>query len=80
MSSEKKHALLSPSVAHRWIHCPPSARLCENGEDTGSPYAAEGTCAHELAEYKLRRFLGEDVADPRETLAFYDADMDGHPG
>ena len=33
------HALLSASSSHRWINCPPSAKLCENCEDQGSEYA-----------------------------------------
>ena len=33
-----KHALLSASSAHRWLHCPPSARLCEEYEDKGSDF------------------------------------------
>ena len=33
------HALLSASSSHRWLNCPPSARLCENYEDRGSEYA-----------------------------------------
>lgn len=48
-----KHALLSASSAERWINCPPSARLCEGLEDTNSPYAAEGTLAHKIAEMIL---------------------------
>ena len=39
------HALLSASSSDRWLHCPPSARLCETCEDKGSDYAAEGTIA-----------------------------------
>ena len=39
-----------PQMAQR----PPSARLCENYEDKGSDYAAEGT-AHSLCEYKLKK-------------------------
>ena len=38
-----RHALLSASSSDRWLHCPPSARLCETYEDKGSDYAAEGT-------------------------------------
>jgi len=48
-----KHALLSASGSHRWLHCTPSARLTESYEDTTSTYAAEGTLAHELAELML---------------------------
>ena len=41
----KGHILLSASSSDRWLHCPPSARLCETYEDKGSDYAAEGTDA-----------------------------------
>ena len=54
----RKHALLSASGAHRWIHCPPSARLEETIEEVTSVYAEEGTAAHALGEYKLRLLLG----------------------
>lgn len=70
-----KHALLSASSAHRWLHCPPSARLCENYEDKGSDYAAEGTDAHSLCEYKLRRALGMEAHDPTEDLSFLNQEM-----
>lgn len=45
------HALLSASSSHRWLNCPPSARLCESYDDKGSDFAAEGTDAHALCEY-----------------------------
>ena len=48
MMASKAHAVLSASASHHWLHCPPSARLCETYEDKGSDYAAEGTDAHEL--------------------------------
>lgn len=57
------HALLSPSAAHRWLNCPPSARLHaklnERLGETESGYAKEGTQAHALAELKLRMANGE---------------------
>ena len=71
-----KHALLSASSAHRWLHCPPSARLCENYEDKGSDYSAEGTDAHTLCEYKLRKALGMEAYDPTEDLSFFNQEMD----
>lgn len=53
------HAILSASGAHRWMACPPSARLEEKLKDRmgeqSSPFAAEGTKAHALAELKLLR-------------------------
>lgn len=71
------HAVLSASSAHRWLACPPSAKLCAGVEDTGSDYAREGSCAHELCEYKVRHFLlGEDVPNPVENLDFYDSEME----
>ena len=72
------HAFLSASSSERWIHCPPSARLSEGYEDKGSSYAAEGTDAHTLCEYKLRTLLGEDAHDPTEDLTYFNAEMDEH--
>lgn len=71
-----KHALLSASSSDRWIHCPPSARLSESYEDKGSNYAAEGTDAHSLCEYKLKTALGLEADDPTEGLSWYDQEME----
>lgn len=71
-----KHALLSASSSHRWLACPPSARLSEQFEDKASEYAQEGTDAHSLCEYKLRRALGMEAADPTENLGFYNEEME----
>ena len=51
------HSMLSPSGAHRWLACTPSAVLERQFPDQGSDAAAEGTLAHELAELKLRNFF-----------------------
>ena len=71
-----RHALLSASSSHRWLNCPPSARLCEGYEDKGSEYAQEGTDAHSLCEHKLKLALGMETADPTEGLAFYNEEME----
>ena len=63
--------ILQPPVA-----CPPSARLCENYEDTGSEYAQQGTNAHSLCEHKLKLSLGMKTKDPTEGLEFYDEEME----
>lgn len=71
-----KHALLSASSSHRWLNCPPSARLCEGYDDKGSDFAAEGTDAHSLCEYKLRKALGMEAEDPTENLTYYNGEME----
>ena len=73
-----KHALLSASSSDRWIHCPPSARLSETYEDKGSDYAAEGTDAHSLCEYRLKKALGMEADDPTEHLSWFNQEMDDH--
>ena len=52
------HAMLSPSSADRWIHCPPSALLNSAGGSHDTVFTREGTLAHAVAELKARkRFL-----------------------
>lgn len=70
------HALLSPSSAHIWLNCPPSARLSEQFEDKGSEFAQLGTDAHSLCQYKLEKALGLDTKDPTPDLTYYDTEME----
>lgn len=48
--SERAHALLSASSAHRWLACPPSAVAAEAYPDQDTEFTREGTLAHEVAE------------------------------
>lgn len=52
------HSILSPSSSHRWLACPPSARLEQMFPDTTSEVAEEGTLAHHIAEISLKRLIG----------------------
>ncbi len=61
MGTERKHALLSASSAHIWMHCPPSERLGESFPDSAGRDAAEGTLAHAIAELKLRKAFIEPM-------------------
>ena len=70
-----KHAFLSASSSHRWLECPPSAKLCSEQEDRASPYAQQGTDCHELCAYLVEKSLGRDVGDPTENLTYYDQEM-----
>lgn len=59
------HALLSASSSKRWLNCPPSARLEENFPNETSSYAEEGTWAHELCEYKVKKYLHRRMKRPQ---------------
>lgn len=69
------HALLSASSSKQWLHCPPSVRLQEGFPNESSVYAAEGTFAHEVCEYKVRRYLHERVKRP-QSEEFYTEEID----
>ena len=62
-----QHSLLSASGAHRWLNCPPSAVLESREPDTSSAAAEQGTAAHALAEWKLRRALHQAPAFKPES-------------
>lgn len=83
--AERSHALLSPSSAHRWLVCTPSARLEATLPDTESEAAKKGTLAHEIAELKLRKYI--EPMGPRKFAAalkkfkenpLYEPEMDTH--
>lgn len=65
---ERKHALLSPSAAHRWLNCTAAPRLEEGEPDGGSSYAAEGTLAHAYCALKLKGALGLDTSGEAEEI------------
>jgi hypothetical protein len=59
-----EHAKLSPSDSARWISCPAAIRVDEELRQQGllvdddSPYAREGTLAHELGEIEASLHFG----------------------
>lgn len=80
---ERKHALLSASGASRWLNCTPSARLEENEAESKSPFAEEGTLAHEFGDLELK-FNQKHITEAAymkerarlEKNKFYSKDMD----
>ena len=69
------HALLSASSSKQWLHCPPSVRLQEGFPNESSVYAQEGTFAHEVCEYKVRKYLHERVKRP-QSEEFYTEEIE----
>ena len=69
-----RHALLGPSSSHRWLACPPSARLEETFPDVTSEYAEEGTQAHALCEALLTKRV--IFCDDEEMLGYAEAYCD----
>nr|DAW60532.1 MAG TPA: Protein of unknown function (DUF2800) [Caudoviricetes sp.] len=50
-----KHAILSPSAAHRWLHCTPAPRVEAEFPETASEYAEEGRLAHSVCELAAKK-------------------------
>ena len=77
------HALLSPSAAHRWLHCTAAPRLEENQPDSGSDYAREGTLAHAYCARHLKQYLGLSTAGEDAEIGtlndqYHTGEMDEH--
>lgn len=68
-----KHALLSPSAAHRWMNCTAAPLLERNEPDKGSIFAEAGTLAHAYCAKKLKSFLGLSTEDEDREIAQLDA-------
>lgn len=67
----EKHALLSASSSHKWLHCTPSARLEESMPDSTSEAAETGTLAHAICELKLTKLF----TDKNMTTRTYNSRM-----
>lgn len=86
MAEERSHAILSASSSNKWLVCTPSARLEEQFPNKTSEYMAEGTLAHEIAEFKVKSYFLE--ATPKSTYTrrlnklkkkdLFDQEMLGH--
>ncbi len=59
--TDRAHAKLSPSSAHRWFECPGSVPLSADIPNKSSIFADEGTAAHTLGEFCIVK--GFDTCD-----------------
>ncbi len=70
------HAILGASSSHKWLNCPPSARLEEQFENPTSVYAEEGTLAHSLGEALISND-SKAIKDLKKN-PLYNSDMQQH--
>lgn len=65
--AERGHSEIGASSSKRWLNCPASVGLSRGLPNPTSPYAAEGTAAHELGELCLENgtradeYLGKEI-------------------
>lgn len=72
---DKKHALLSPSSAFRWLVCTAAPRFEEGLPECTSSYAEEGRLAHAIAELKvLKKFTVMNNRTYNSKLKKYQSD------
>jgi hypothetical protein len=80
--AERSHSPVGASGSHRWLHCPGSVALSASvPEQPSSPYALEGTKAHELSEMILLPALFTNDIEGALTFATrsdFDDDMLDH--
>lgn len=69
------HSVLGASAADRWMNCTPSAQLTAGMEDETTTFAAEGTVAHALCEWKVRKAL-KMRAGRRPTSDYWTDEME----
>lgn len=72
----KTHHMLSPSSAHRWLECLPSAWRESREPEQESGYAGEGTLAHALAALKLRSDLGKEIHEDEKEIKALEAKLE----
>jgi len=76
--SSRKHSLFGPSSAERWLECLGSVELAKSAPpQQDSPWALEGTRAHECLEYIVKRYEDRRSAK-QEALSKWPGDMVEH--
>ncbi len=78
--TKRKHSDFAASSSHRWMNCAASVRLSrmmKGAPEKESPYAIEGTRAHECLEFIVKRF-GNLATAEKEALKTWPKDMVQH--
>lgn len=58
------HAKFSPSSGSRYLNCPPALMLESGFPDEESPFAAEGTAGHAMAEHLIKKYMKQRTRRP----------------
>lgn len=76
------HAKLSASGSKKWATCTMSPAMEAGIEDEDSDYSRQGTCAHAVAETRLRNWLAEGPHDDESLVPdyseFFNAEFSDH--
>lgn len=70
MPTPEKHALLSASAAHRWLHCTAAPRFEMRFPEIVSEHAEAGRLAHTICELKVLKSFTETIKPRTYTTRF----------
>lgn len=87
LHQERKHSKFSASGAEKWLNCSGSVALSEGLPDKDTPWALEGTKAHEVLEHTLlqrafdrTKYTREMFNHATEVAKFILGIYEKHPG
>lgn len=78
MAASEHSKLLSPSSMGRILSCPGSVKAAEGIPDQSTLFSEEGSDAHQLAEIRLKQFLGDSIDFDVKSLTWYTPEMEDY--
>lgn len=78
MGTSEHSKLLSPSSMGRILSCPGSVKASSGIPEQTTLFSEEGSDAHQLAEIRLKEFLGNKQNFDTKTLTWYSQEMEDY--
>lgn len=78
MGASEHSKLLSPSSMGRVLSCPGSVKASSGIPEQTTLFSEEGSDAHQLAEIRLKEFLGDKQNFDAKTLNWYSQEMEDY--
>lgn len=78
MGTSEHSKLLSPSSMGRILSCPGSVKASSGIPEQTTLFSEEGSDAHQLAEIRLKEFLGNKQNFDTKTLSWYSQEMEDY--